>query len=291
MDQIDKLINNLNWYDFLRLCKEPEDNTIKFLNLSNQKLENKDIESLKNILKINKTLEALSLSFCYFPKIGIILDAININTKLETLNLYGNHINDDEIKFLMDALKINKSIKILCLGYNLIGDKGLEFISDTLKINKTLTKLFLYHNIFSDKGLEFISDALKINKTLSLLDLDKNNITDNGTDFIKEIIEKNKILTDLYLNCPRISNNAIKSITSIIHKNNSLIELKFSKYIDKEQNRIIEYYIHGNKLNKRFIKDQRSEEKVYIIIFLAKSILIGDVQTEFLDIFDKFYYF
>eukprot|EP00948_MAST-09A_sp_MAST-9A-sp1_P001677 g1677.t1 len=130
--------------------------------------DNEGAEAIAYALKINKTLERLSLSKNDITDEGAeaMADALKVNETLDHLNFYSNRIEDQGAVAIADALKVNKTLVSLDLQGNGITDEGAEAIATALKVNKTLKYLHLCENKFGVRGLEAIADALEVNKTL-----------------------------------------------------------------------------------------------------------------------------
>ena len=57
---------------------------------------------------------------------------------LQELDLGGNKISSEGVKYLADALKVNQNLKVLLLVGNLIGNEGAKLLADALINNQAL---------------------------------------------------------------------------------------------------------------------------------------------------------
>lgn len=83
---------------------------IKHLKLDNNNIGNKGIENLSIGLRANNCLTKLSLKYCGIDNEGVqYVQAIiaNINTKIRSLKLQGNHIGNQGVYNLLRAIELN----------------------------------------------------------------------------------------------------------------------------------------------------------------------------------------
>ena len=122
--------------------------------------------------------------------------ALQRNTTLTFLNLYGNNIGDDGATVFATALHRNTTLTFLHLGVNNIGNDGATAIATALHENTTLTFLHLWGNNIGNEGATAFATALHRNTTLTTLDLFLNNIGNEGA--MREIDTKLQQNKDLY---------------------------------------------------------------------------------------------
>ncbi|XP_070183348.1 leucine-rich repeat-containing protein 71-like isoform X2 [Littorina saxatilis] len=115
---------------FLHLC----------VNLKNVILDGNTVEeeNFSSLIGHDSTIQNLSLRYCAITKkgaqgIGMALGTAKAaNTKLLSLNLSGNHIDDEGAEYIARGLKMNRSLLSLSLNSNKIGDKGATKIAEAL---------------------------------------------------------------------------------------------------------------------------------------------------------------
>ena len=88
-------------------------------------------------------------------------------TKLHTLDLSLNAIEDSGCIALANALKINKSITALDLSFNMIAESGCNELCEALKINKNITTI-LFHEIEMDEHKSRVIELVNRNKRAKL---------------------------------------------------------------------------------------------------------------------------
>lgn len=188
--------------------------TERYLNLKGQELRDDDIVELTKALENNRYIKAIDLSYNDIGDNGI--KELAKNKQIEELNLsngisgyddYYNHVTAIGIKFLA-----NSNLSKLNLSGNPVSDEGIKYLATNktlieldiedcnisadglcflLKVNTSLKRLNASSNEIEDKGLSTISD----NHTLEELDLSMCKITGESTRFI----EKNDSLVRLQL--------------------------------------------------------------------------------------------
>ena len=185
-----------------------EDNTSQCLKLSANEIFTDKSSHNENLMMIRK--------------------AVQINTKIQKLDMSDNYISDNGAAFISDTLMINESLKEVILRWNSITQQGAKSLSKAIYQTKTLQKLDLYHNDITDDGAAAISDSLKINESLQELNLADNNITHEGAKKIAEAIQVTKTLQKLDLYYNNISDNGVAAISDSLKINVSLQELNLA---------------------------------------------------------------
>ena len=133
--------------------------------------------------------------------------------KLQTLALYGKA----DIGLLAEALKVNSTLTELNLRANRIGDQVATGLAEALKENSTLTKLNLCFNDIGHQGATGLAKALKVNSKLAELNLDGNDIGDQSATGLAEALKVNSTLTDLRLNYNNIGEMVLSELRLLQH--------------------------------------------------------------------------
>ena len=159
------------------------------------------MEDLFVALNKGSNLTTLSLSNCgiyncewarYLP----------FMSKLESLDLSFNSIDDDEFNKLCKGLEKCYCLKHLDIGYNEFGNMKSTVIEGMLSNNKALIRLSLCGNRCIDAVWTAIHRGLLCNHTLMYLDLSECNITiQNATEICRAFI-KNEICSIYLSNNP-----------------------------------------------------------------------------------------
>ncbi|CAF1031253.1 unnamed protein product [Adineta ricciae] len=227
------------------------------LDLSNNKITNFGFQYIYDILKENQSLKELELknnpsNYCVAMSAAI---KIRANGKTSKMNLSGENIGDEGIKYISEALHNNQRLIELDISNNAIGDIGVKYLSDALKHNQTLTKLILRvdrekkewydcfsyqsksspstncENRISEEGTKYLADALETNKTLRNLDLSGNRTGDAGVKYLANSLQKNQlkelILANQYKNY-QIGDLGAQYLADALKQNTCLTKLDLS---------------------------------------------------------------
>lgn len=274
------------------LCNSLKNNTsIVSLNLYNTELHNIGFHYLSETLKFNTTITELNLSenrhtyhdyrerdgyfgeetddlsdfsyidFCY--GIRELSNVLKTNSSITKLDLSGNYIYKNDVKFLWDALTVNTILTSLNLdnikinlsfnpdydlvtycqcysknyyNYNISEDELNLYLDnikinnnlslgDVLKTNSTLTEISLSWNYLNNDDIKDICEGLRANTSLNSLSLSNNEIDDKGINYINEVLKVNKTLNILNLKGNYIFDTAKQSLVDTLKNNTSLTEL------------------------------------------------------------------
>jgi Ran GTPase-activating protein (RanGAP) involved in mRNA processing and transport len=108
------------------------------VDLEKQNLNDEDMKIVVKEAIINKQCKELCLRKNKITSIGalIIAEALNNNTTLEELYLFGNHLCDKGVQYLTKILSFdNYKVDILGVQSSDITDEGAAYLSDMLKYN------------------------------------------------------------------------------------------------------------------------------------------------------------
>ena len=216
-----------------------EDNTLQSLRLHNNKIFTHENSHIANVMMIAKTIQ--------------------INTKIQKLDMSHNSISNNGTAVICDILMINESLREINLKGNSITQQGAITLSKAIQVSNTLQKLNLSVNKISDDGAAAISDSLKINVSLQELNLAWNNITNEGANKIAEAIQATKTLQKLDLSINKISDDGAAAISDSLKINVSLQELNLaSNNITTEGAKKIAEAIQVTKTLQKLILDSNN---------------------------------
>ena len=173
-------------------------NTVKYLNLENNMLDDACDEVLADLL-LKSNLETLLLSDNYI-RTGVVhtSKALRSNPSLTSLSMMGCGLGDDEAVHLAKAICSNTCLKTLDVSHNDIGRAGEKAIGISLEDNTSLVELCIGNNHISH--ITNIANALRRNTTLTTLDLRDNRIEDSGAIMLSRAIKSNSSTSIRYLN-------------------------------------------------------------------------------------------
>lgn len=181
------------------------------------------IENIPSIKELN-----LAGNIIHYQGLKYVLDVLTQRkSNVETLNLSCNNIyNCDEVEHAFDALKYNEKIKELNISTNFLVYSRLKELMDILKENKTLKILNFSNNSFLEESIESIFDGLKKNKGLEILDLGFNDFFFNAMKSLSDVLKVNNSLTTLIFSSSNINKDKLHIIVEGIKKNRSLKTIK-----------------------------------------------------------------
>ena len=199
-----------------------------FLKLQSLALYGKaDIGLLAEALKVNSTLTELTLRANGIGDQGAtrLAEALKENSTLTKLNLGGNDVGDQGATGLAEALKENSTLRELNLRDNCIGAQGATGLAEALEENSTLTELNLDHNRIGCHGATGHAEALEVNSTLTELNLDGNDIGAQGATGLAEALKENSTLTKLNLGGNDVGDQGATGLAEALKENSKLREL------------------------------------------------------------------
>ena len=200
------------------------------LNLQYESIGETYVGLLAEALKVNSTLTVLNLRFNNIGDQGAtgLAEALKVNSTLTVLSLDGNDIGDQGATGLAEALKVNSTLTVLSLDGNDIGDQGATGLAEALKVNSTLTGLNLRLNNIGDQGATGLAEALKVNSTLTGLNLRGNDIGGQGATGLAEALKVNSTLTVLNLHSNGIGDQGATGLAEALKVNSTLTDLRLS---------------------------------------------------------------
>ena len=185
---------------------------------------NTGLRYLLQALELNKRINSLNLHSNLIDEIGAanLSRYLSTSSHLKQLILNENHcIGDDGARELALALCHNSTLEVMSLKSCGIGQRGAEHFAKPLSQNMTLRVLNLCGNHdIGDDGVEMIARGLKNNSTLQQIDLSSCAVTDEGCDHIAEAIGTTGTnITHLMLHKNAISDGGIISLAHSLTKN------------------------------------------------------------------------
>ena len=273
--------NNIRWVDLHKsnmndeilnsVAKVCENKRIRYLDLSENFIDQDGANVLGEFLNKNKTLQRLNLSnndLENFKKTGVE----NICKNLE------NHPNMQLIDFSSmtvtgcgDAigkfLKATKSLKTLILKDCTLNLRDIQNICKALSqpdISKTIINVDVsFNDMASDKSLEEIGKMIKINRTLTTLNLEKMNLNmSNYNLLLNGLNENDKISRFNFSFNPNVKPRLILEYFLHRKKLNSLTYIPYRANIN-EKGPKVEFNLDEKKVIKKF-KDKRKKVKLII---------------------------
>lgn len=134
------------------------------LHMCKHGMKNFGIQQLCNALYLNSTLRYLDVSCNKITRDGMVFlaEVLKSNTTLEVLDLSFNRIENAGAKYLSETLTShNRSLKALSVVSNKIEGEGLVALSQSMKTNLVLSNLYIWGNKFDEDTCVAYSNLIK----------------------------------------------------------------------------------------------------------------------------------
>ncbi len=167
--QLDISANNLGYQSIVDIATMLDEGNLIYLNLALNEF-GRHIEPIFESLQKNKKLEWLNFSNIgpYIPwhKFATVIK----NCNLSHLDISRCSIDPSDLEKIMDALSENSKLKTLILANNQINDDVVISICRALEKNNTLTKLNIHNTLVTEIGANHFLDFLATKKNILELD-------------------------------------------------------------------------------------------------------------------------
>lgn len=203
--------------------------TIQSINLSDNEIGELGSKMTRKLLN-HPSIKQLDLSYSYGNlgrrDVSKLAKALEKSTKLQSLKIKSNGIDDSGAASLAKALKKNTTLLSLNLGWNNIRHKGLKAITNALNSNKSLTFISLKGNDIDSEGAEYIADLLKNNPTIHSINLGANTIDKVGIEKLVSALQNNNNLTYINLSDNELfGDDGSKELSKLLQYNTTLTSI------------------------------------------------------------------
>ena len=216
--------NNLKTSAVVIIKALKENLVLTKLYLNNTLMTDEVAEDLSNIIKNNTNLQALHIDN---NNLGLsaapILQALQENCNLQTLDLGSNIMTGQVVEDLADVIKNNPGLKELCLSDNKL-ETSAAVILKALKEKSLLTKLYLSNTLMTEEVAEDLADVIKSNSNLQQLRIGNNKLGLSAV-MVLQALQKNHSLKVLNLSQNNLTVDVAEDLATIIKNNSSLEEL------------------------------------------------------------------
>lgn len=232
----------LSTYALMQLLRG--NTTLEYFHLEANQVESSGIEAISDILKQNHALQKFTCSLINdgltTEEVNSLADMLLVNKTLKELNLYAAGITAEKAKIFAVALEKNPALKKLSLASNEIFDEGATSIANALAHNTNLIELNLSDCRIGNAGMKALFNTLKQNTTLQTLTLCR--LTSESIHALSEMLAENKGLQklDLPLYTSQFNLEQIQFLLESIKKNKSLKEVNIHDDDGKLKNEINE---------------------------------------------------
>ena len=231
--------NNIRWVDLhksnmnndiiVSIAKVSENKRFRFLDLSENFINQDGAEILAEFLSKNKTLQKLILN----------------NNDLENFKKGG-------VQSICKSLEDHPNIQLIDFSSMVVTGCG-EYVAALLKKSKSIKSVILRDCTLNFKDIQNICKALSlpnISNTINNVDLSFNDLaSDKSIEEIGKMLKVNKTLNRLYLEKMNLNMNNYNFILNGLNENDKIIHFNFSFNPSVKPRLFLEYFLHRKKLN------------------------------------------
>jgi NLR family CARD domain-containing protein 3 len=227
-----------------------QNDKLKELYLSENRLSDEGVEHLAAGLQGNKTLQVLDLrSNDIGPEGALAISSVLPQARsLKRMCLGMNEIGDGGASALAQWLKDDGcSLEVLDLSENGIEEDGASALATMLLTNKRLRDLNLAFNRVGSNGASFIAHALEHNDTLHRLSLRRNNIDNLGAAIFASKLPTMRGLKELVIINNPINQTGSTDLLNGLRRNMEIVYLQVG---DSKSPHILKEIFHWIRLNQ-----------------------------------------
>ena len=273
--------NNIRWVDLhksnmnndilVSIAKVSQNKRFRYLDLSENFINEEGAEILGEFLNQNKTLQRLILNnndLENFKKAGIqsICKNLENHPNIQILD-FSSMIVTGCGEYVGNLLKKTKSIKSIMLRDCSLNLRDIQNICKALclpEVSHTIINIDLsFNDLASDKSIEEIGKMIKVNKTLTRLNLEKMNLNMSNYNFILNGLNENdKIIHFNFSFNPNVKPRLFLEYFLHRKKLNSLTYIPYRANIN-ERGPKVDFNLDEKKIIKKF-KDKRKRVKLIV---------------------------
>ena len=176
----------------------------------------------------DNTIETIDLEGKTLKDQDIQILALHLgkNTSVMEVNLARNQIGPHAARWIANHLILeNKTIETLQLWNNKLCSDGARIIAKAMIKNTSIKALHLGWNSIGDAGASWIARMLNQNCTLEELNIRNNDIQIWGGEILASALEANTTLQLIHLDDNRVGTKGAYAISQALEKNNSIDEV------------------------------------------------------------------
>jgi hypothetical protein len=152
-------------------------------------------------------------------------NALQVNSSLEELYLFGSSLGDDGACALAEGLRLNSMLKKLDIRNNEIEGRGATALASSLRSNACLQDIELRANRVGDNGAAAFAGMLAVNTSLQTLDLSSNRVGVAGTVALAHALRSNTTLRHLTLRCNDVTHAGMNAMMDAMRHNITLLSI------------------------------------------------------------------
>lgn len=257
--------SNMNNYVLEMICKIIENKRLRYIDISENFINQEGARILGNFLRKNKTLQRLILNnndLEDFRKNGVnsICEPLILHPNIQYLDFSSMSVTGCG-ESVGNLIKTSKTLKTLILRDCLLNLKDFQFICRALSlenISNTINNVDISHNdMASDKSLEEIGKMVKVNKSLTHLNMEKMNLNMKNYNFIfNGLNENNTIIHFSFCFNPNIKPRIVLEYFLHRKKLSSLAYIPYKANINDKGPKI-EFNLEEKKIIEKFKKKRK----------------------------------
>ena len=271
--------NNIRWVDLHKsnmnneildsIAKDAENKRFRYLDLSENFINQDGAAILGEFLSKNKTLQRLILNnndLENFKKQGVenICKSLHNHPNIQLIDFSSMTVTGCG-ESVANLIKSTKSLKTIILKDCLLNLRDIQSICKALSlpdISKTINNVDVsFNDMASDKSLDEIGKMLKVNRTLTKLNLEKMNLNMSNYNFILNGLNENDKITQFNFSFnPNVKPRLILEYFLHRKKLTNLTYIPYRANINDKGPKV-EFNLDEKKIIKKF-KDKRKKVKL-----------------------------
>ena len=242
------------WDNIIYLLQE--NNNIRWVDLHKSNMNNDILESIAKVSE-NKRFRYLDLSENFINQEGAVIlgEFLSKNKTLQRLILNNNDLENFKkqgVESICKSLEQHPNIQLIDFSSMTVTGCG-EAVGKLIKSTKSLKTIILKDCLLNLRDIQNICKALSlpnISKTINNVDVSFNDMaSDKSLEEIGKMIKVNRTLTKLILEKMNLNMNNYNFILNGLNENDKITHFNFSFNPNVKPRLILEYFLHRKKLN------------------------------------------
>lgn len=226
LEQFSKGIEYLN-ISYIPLSKRSNDVLIRLisnrntriilLNLSFCSVTDSIFSSFSVGLSKNSSLSQLNLSGNKLKRLSAVVlgTIIRYDKKLTCLDISYNQFEEEDLNYIFKGLISNTSLLVLYIKNMKISNKTLLGLSSVLTINHGLKEVYIDNNLLTNKCCETIRSILLKNKRIELISVSGNRINNDGIDYLLDFYMNNTFILEESLHVQSVKEMSLFKVSTL----------------------------------------------------------------------------
>ena len=241
------------WDNIIYLLQE--NNNIRWVDLHKSNMNNEILDSIAKVAE-NKRFRYLDLSENFINQDGaaILGEFLSKNKTLQRLILNNNDLENFKkqgVENICKSLHNHPNIQLIDFSSMTVTGCG-ESVANLIKSTKSLKTIILKDCLLNLRDIQNICKALSlpdISKTINNVDVSFNDMaSDKSLDEIGKMLKVNRTLTKLNLEKMNLNMSNYNFILNGLNENDKITQFNFSFNPNVKPRLILEYFLHRKKL-------------------------------------------